>query len=625
MSSFTSWEVGRRAGAATAVIVLVFTVLSAAFFRAQIVDHERFELESSNNRLRPLPLPAPRGDILDRNGLAIAENVPGYAIKLLTQHEDSLRVMVDRLAAFLPEMEIDTAVVMRRWKIAKHEPVLVFDSNDPRVVFKIEEHRTALPGVVVQQAPRRNYSLGAGVGHLVGYVQEVSRTDLDSNRYPGAVSGDLVGKLGIELEYDSLLRGRPGIRYVEVTSRGRAIREQTVSNAVRPIAGRALATTIDLPLQRFVDSMWRQDLPDMRGALVAMTPQGAILAYYSYPAYDPNVFIETYRENRDNPAIPLYNRVIQGRYPPASPFKLATAAMGLRRKLVTMNTRMRLGCNGGMQFGSRYFRCWKREGHGSLTLTGAIAASCDVYFYQLGLMLGEKAIFEDGVRFGMADRSGIDLRPETRPAYPRSLESYVNSRGASRWARGEILNLSIGQGENAQTLINMTAFYAALAGDGIKRAPFIVQGAQGKETHNLDLTGPELQGLRDAMLAVVQGGTAAASGGREFNVAGKTGTGQMTSQADIAWFLSFAPVENPKIVVGIVVEEGLHGSSIAKYAVRTIGRFLIGPDTMALRRADAILEDEPLLGQVGGVDTTPPIPLPPPATPRPDAPPTRPR
>lgn len=624
MTTFTSWEVGRRAGVATGVIVLVFAVLSAAFFKAQIVDHERFELESSNNRLRPLPLPAPRGDILDRNGLAIAENVPGYAIKLLTQREDSLRAMVQRLAEFLPEMEIDSAVVLRRWRAAKHEPVLVFDSSDPRVVFKIEEHRAALPGVVVQSAPRRSYSLGAGVGHLVGYVQEVSRRDLDSNRYPGAVSGDLVGKLGIELEYDSLLRGRPGIRYVEVNSRGRAIREQAVSNAVRPIAGRTLATTIDLPLQRFVDSMWRQDLPEMRGALVAMTPQGAILAYYSYPSYDPNVFIETYRENRDNPAIPLYNRVIQGRYPPASPFKLATAAMGLRRKLVTMNTRMPQPCTGGMQFGSRYYRCWKRGGHGSLTLTQAIASSCDVYFYQLGLMLGEQAIFEDGVRFGMADRSGIDLRPETRPAYPRSLESYVNSRGASRWARGEVLNLSIGQGENAQTLINMTAFYAALAGDGIKRAPFIVQGAQGKETHNLDLTGEELQGLRDAMAAVVQGGTAAASGGREFNVAGKTGTGQMTSQADIAWFLSFAPVENPKIVVGIVVEEGLHGSSIAKYAVRTIGRYLIGPDTLALRRVDAILEDEPL-GQVGGIDSTPPTAPSLAPTPRPDSVPRRPQ
>ncbi len=591
MSTFMSWEVGRRATMAQWLLLAVFAVLGATFFKAQVVDHDRFALESSNNRLRALKLPAPRGEILDRNGLLIAANVPGHSVRLLAAREDTLRAMLQRLTAYVPADSIDVEAVVKRWQLARHEAVLVFGSSDLSIVYRLEEHRGALPGLVIQKEPRREYPLGAGVGHVVGYVAQVSRADLDSARYPGAVQGDLVGKLGIELEYDSLLRGRPGIRYVEVTSRGRAVREQPISSGVRPMQGTDLRTTIDLPLQTFVDSMWRHDMPEMRGALVAMTPAGAILAYYSYPSYDPNVFIETYRKNYDDPAIPLYNRVIQGRYPPASPFKLATAAMGLRRNLVTMGTRMPVACSGGLQFGNRYYRCWKKGGHGSLDLTQAIASSCDVYFYQLGLRLGEEAIFEDAARFGLADRSGIDLRPETRPLFPSSVKSYVNSRG-NFWTRGEILNLSIGQGASAQTLINMTAFYAALAGDGIKRAPFIVQGRQRDIAHDMGLTQPQLQGLRDAMVAVVQGGTAAASGGREFNVAGKTGTGQVTGQEDVAWFLAFAPVDDPKIVVGILVEEGLHGSSIAKYAVRTIGRFLIGPDTSALKKADAVMLDE---------------------------------
>jgi penicillin-binding protein 2 len=349
-------------------------------------------------------------------------------------------------------------------------------------------------------------------------------------------------------------------------------------------------TTIDLPLQRFVDSMWRNTpyLATRPGALLAMRPDGAILAYYSYPTFDPNIWVggisrEDYAVLRDDPARPLVNRVIYGRYPPASPFKLAVAAMGLKRGLVTMSSRMPVPCSGGLQFGNRRFRCWKAEGHGSLDLTGAIATSCDVYFYQLGQRLGADALMEDGTAFGFGDRSGIDLELEQRPIFPEGVRSYVDRRGNSTWNRGEVLNLSIGQGANAQTLVNMVSFYAALASDGVKRAPYLVERRPGVPDRDLGLTPEHLAGLRQAMSDVVTRGTAGASGGRDLMVAGKTGTGQQTGKEDLAWFLAFAPLDNPEIVVGIIVDEGLHGSTSAVHAVRTIRRFLLGPDSAAIR------------------------------------------
>lgn len=613
MSAFGSWELARRSSAARWTLLLAFAVLGGGFFRAQILQSAQYRLTSANNRMRAIPISAPRGEIVDRNGLLIAENFPGYSVRLMASREDSLRAVVARLDSLVPNDSIDADAVIARWRSARHIPALVFGSSDFAVVATLEEHRAVLPGLVVQAEPRRRYPVGTTVGHLVGYVSEVNPSELENQRkFPGASLGDIVGKLGLEVEYDSILRGQNGVQFVEVTARGHMVREQGIDRTIRPVAGRTITTTIDLPLQRFVDSMWQADLPGMRGALLAMRPNGEILAYYSTPAYDPNDWVggistANFRALNTDPDKPLINRVISGRYPPASPFKLAVAAMGLKRGLITSTTRMAVPCTGAYQFGNRRFRCWKRDGgHGSLDLTGAIATSCDVYFYQLGLMLGEEAIFEDGTAMGFNSRSEIDLDPalEQRSVFPSSLKSYVNSRGVNWWSRGEVLNLSIGQGNNAQTLVNMTAFYAALAGDGVKRAPYLVRPRPGAVEHDLGLSPSQLQILRDAMAAVVNTGTAGRSGGRDLRMAGKTGTGQVTGQEDMAWFLGFAPVEAPEIIVGMLVEEGLHGSSIAPHVARTIRRWILGPDNPAVRAP----VDLPITEELVPRDTVPPPP-----------------
>lgn len=590
MSAFTSWEVGRRAFLARVGLALAFLVLAGAFFRAQVLRSDAYRMESETARIRPLALAAPRGRIVDRNGEPIAENLPGYAVRLHATRKDSLRAELARLSAILPDLQIDHDAVVARWEQAPFVPALVVADGDFALVSRLEEHRAALPGLLIQVEPRRSYPGGEALGHLVGYVGEISRADLEAGRFPGARMGEVVGRFGLEIEYDSVLRGAPGVRYIEVTSRGRTVRSPGQDRTLLPEPGRDLVTTIDLPLQRFVDSMWRNTpyLAQHPGALLAMRPDGAILAYYSYPTFDPNVWVggissAAYAALRDDPDRPLVNRVIYGRYPPASPFKLAVAAMGLKRGLVTMSTRMPVPCNGGYQFGARRFRCWKAGGHGSLDLNGAIATSCDVYFYQLGQKLGADALISDANAFGFGDLSGIDLELEQRPLFPASVKSYVDRRGRSTWNGGEVLNLSIGQGANSQTLVNMVAFYAALAGDGVKRAPYLVERRPGVPDRDLGLTDTHLAGLRQAMTDVVMRGTAGASGGRDLMVAGKTGTGQQTGKEDLAWFLAFAPHDKPEIVVGIIVDEGLHGSTSAVHAVRVIRRYLLGPDSTAIR------------------------------------------
>jgi len=583
MSAFDSPRLQRRAAAFRWVLALIFGVLGGAFFRTQVLQHERYRLRSESNRLRALPLAAPRGVVLDRNGLVIADNVPGYAVKLLAPGTDSLRAVLGRMGRLVRLDSADVEQVVRRFRAGPYQPALVFNSMSFDVISRLEEHRVELPGLVIQTEPRRFYPAGRAVAHVIGYVGEVSESDLERGRYPGAKLGTIVGREGLEQQYDTVLRGREGLRYIEVNARGAMVRDEVSAPSIRPDQGRPLRTTIDLPLQLYMDSLFADSLAQFHGAMVAMTPRGEILALYSAPSFDPNDFVggiaaERYRTlTAPEAGLPLFNRAIKGAYPPASAFKLATAAMALRRGLISFSSRMDQPCRGGYRFGSRVFKCWKKEGHGSLDLIGAITASCDVYFYQLGLRLGVTGMLEEGGRLGFHDRSGIDLGSETRSFYPPDRGYYDRTYGPRGWTNAVTLNLAIGQGENNQTLINMMKFYQGLAGDGKAFAPhLVVPAANGEPPRDLGLTPAQLAGLRQAMIFVVAHGTAAASRGRDLNVAGKTGTAQNSHGPDHGWFIGFAPAEDPQIIVGSILERALHGSSVAPWVVRVIRRYLEG-------------------------------------------------
>jgi len=582
VNGFDSYRVRERADIARMVLVGVFLVLAGAFFRTQIIQHEKFQLRAETNRLRPIALAPPRGAIFDRNGEIIAENVPGYSVKVLAPSADSLHAVLARIARFVPLDTADAADVVRRFQQARYQPAVVFGDAKFETVARLEEHRAVLPGLVIQSEPKRLYPAGKAVAHLVGYVAEVTESDLAENRYPGADLGTIVGKAGLERQYDDTLRGGEGVRYIEVNARGRLVREDAGAATLPPTPGHPIVTTIDLELQRFVDSIWPGGI---RGAMIAMTPTGQVRALYSAPSYDPNVFVggisrANWRALNEDEARPLLDRAIQTRYPPASPFKLALSAMALKRGLIGLDTHMPAPCRGGLRLGNRIFRCWKKEGHGSLDLIGAVAASCDVYFYQLGLRLGLNAIIEDGVLMGFQDKSGIDLENEKDPIYPSSTAYFDRLYGPRNWSPpATTLNFSIGQGENTQTLVNMVKFYEGLASNGKAAAPYIVRPTR-TAVRNLGLTDEQLDGLRHALIAVVERGTAAANRRTDLAVAGKTGTAQNPHGKDHGWFIGFAPADNPELIVGGIMEFAEHGTTVAPYVVRVLRRYLLGPDTV---------------------------------------------
>lgn len=577
--SFHPNAVQERARVASAVLFLVFLFIGGSFFRTQVLQGARYHLQSEENRLRELPLPAPRGLIYDRTGRVIAENLPGYAISLLARNEDSLRVMMRRIGAVVPVTPEQTGAAVRRFRREPTRPTVLFPDAPFELVSVLEERRLEFPGLIIQSAPKRYYPDGPAVSALVGYTGEISEIELGQERYAEYKAGQQVGKDGIERQYESRLRGQEGARYVEVDARGRVVREQARPDQP-PEAPAALYTNIDLDLQRFVHELFGDSLI---GGVVAMEPRsGEVLALHSAPTFDPNQFIggiprDYWEQLQTDPRRPLYNKAIKGTYPPGSIWKLHTAIIAMEANQVRIDERMPVPCQGGFQFGNRFFRCWEDEGHGDVTLAQALEVSCDTYFYQLGIRIGLQSLVAGGIRLGSRDRSGIDLPAESRSLFPSdpAREYYDRLFGPQGWTQAISLNLAIGQGENSQTVVNMARFYTALATDGAAARPEVVRG-ESERTQLFNVTPAQLRALQDAMAAVVGTGTARASQLEGIAIAGKTGTAQNAQDAvrDHAWFAGYAPAEDPKIVVVVLLEFGGGGSRAARIASRIIEHYL---------------------------------------------------
>jgi penicillin-binding protein 2 len=577
--SFHPNDVQQRARVASALIFFTFAFLTAAFFRTQVLQRSEYVLKAEENRLREVPLPAPRGVIYDRTGQVIAENLPGYAISLLARNEDSLRVMMRRIGTVVDVSREQVGAAVRRYRREPTRPTLLFGDASFELVSILEERRTEFPGLIIQSAPKRHYPDGPAVSALVGYTGEISEAELALPSYAAYKAGQLVGKDGIERQYESRLRGREGVRFVEVDSRGRIVRDQARAD-LEPEGPAPLYTNIDLDLQRFVHQLFGDSLI---GGVVAMEPRsGEVLALHSAPTFDPNRFIggiprSYWQELQDDPRRPLYNKAIKGTYPPGSTWKLATAIIAMEDGLVKIGDEMTTPCTGGYQFGNRYFRCWKPEGHGTTTLAEAIEVSCDVYFYQLGLKIGLQRLVAGGIRLGTRDRSGIDLPAESRPLFPTDpAKAYYDRRyGPQGWTAAMSLNLAIGQGENSQTVVSMARFYTALATDGQAARPEVVRG-QAERVRLFAITPAQLRDLQGALTDVVGRGTAVASRLEGIIVAGKTGTAQNAQdlENDHAWFVGYAPADDPKIVVAVMLEFAGHGSRAARFATRIIEHYL---------------------------------------------------
>ena len=586
----------RRAFAASGFVWVVFLVLGGAFFRLQVLGSDQYAVQSRNNMLRAVALPAPRGIIADRNGVVLATNVPSYTISLLVPNETAFRAVLDSIAKYTPFDAERYAEVMQRYRRSPDEPVDVMRDAPFEVVAVLVERKSSFPGMIVQTEPKRHYPHADIVSHLLGHVGEVSEAELADRQFARARMGTLVGRGGLEGQYHERLRGFDGHRLVEVDALGRTINDEGVER-LEPVQGDTLETSLDFDLQKYIADIFPAF--GERGAVMALDPRdGAVLAMYSAPSYDPNEFIggvdpDLWNEWLSAENTPLLNRAVQGLYPPASPWKLALALMALERGEVDIETKMPVQCTGGYQFGSRYFRCWRARGHGALTLAEAIQHSCDVYFYQLGLRLGLEDMLRDGAQVGFSRKTGVDLPGETNPVYPATTAYFDSLYGSNGWTNAIALNLAIGQGENTQTLISMMRFYAMLArDDGRAPIPRLVP-SDGDEQNFPVVASPENVALLRAPLEmVVERGTAVASRIRNLRVAGKTGTAQNPHGLDHGWFLGFAPVDDPQIVVGAIIEFGEHGSSVALMVSRIIARHLLGRDSDAIRPVRWVLPSD---------------------------------
>ena len=574
-------DIARRSRVAKAGLGVVILSLMGAFFNAQVVQHDRYKLQSQENRLRALPLAAPRGIIYDRFGNIIAENLPGYAVSIAPVNADSLKSSLQHLSDVISLSPDQVDAALRRYRRDPNRPTLIMSDASMSVVSVLEEHRINFPSLIIQSVPKRFYPDGPAVASFVGYTGEITDADLNSPAYAGYKPGQLVGKGGIEKEYEKVLRGHEGVRYDEVDARGRQVRQATPRLDLNPEPGPPLQTNIDLDLQRYVAGVFGDSLV---GGAIAIDPRdGGVLALYSAPSYDVNKFTggipaDYWKGLLADERRPLVNKVTQGRYPPGSTFKLATAVTGLEDGLVTLDEQMPVPCTGGFQYGNRYFKCWDKKGHGSISLARAIEVSCDVYFYQLGLKIGLSRMIAGGISLGMRDKTGIDLPDEKRALWPYAVDYYNKTYGARGWSNAVTLNLSIGQGENSQTVVNMAKFYAALATDGNAPTPEIVKRAPVK-TRIFKLDQQQMDGLRTALAGVVGQGTAQSARIQGIMLAGKTGTAQTGKRVNgvelnHAWFVGFAPADKPTIVVAVMLEYGGHGGRAAHVASSIISHYL---------------------------------------------------
>lgn len=567
----------RRALGAQAGLLVLFAALFTAFFRVQVLASSDYKLQAEENRLKRLDVPAPRGTIFDRNGRIIADNVPGYAVTILYSTHDSVMATVHQLQPFLKLTNVQISRLDQTLRRYPRQPLVVTADAGLGAAAALMERRAEFPQVYVEMRPQRRYVAGPAVSAIIGYIGEITGEELGTKTFPADryQQGAIVGKTGIERQYENILQGEPGVRFVEVDAKGRIVGDFAGSMSRPGKAGGDLRLSIDLDLQEYVDHIWPKD---KMGAVVAIDPaDGSVLALYSAPTFDPNNFVggidpDLWRQLNTDPKKPLYNRAVLGLYAPASTFKLATGAIGLDLGVVKPTDHMPIPCGGGMAYGNRYWKCWYHPGHGSLDLAGAIRNSCDVYFYQLGLKIGLQKFLQEGTdNIGLSHRCGIDLPEEKDGVFPESIDFWKRRFGYTP-NEGETLSLSIGQGPNSQTPLKMAQFYTALARDGSAPAPSLFTGRTDRpEGFKLKLNAAGMEALRNGLRGVMApGGTAALSSIPLWDIMGKTGTGQnpLSIQGlalDHAWFSAIAGPRGrpPEIEITVLVEYGGGGSAVA--------------------------------------------------------------
>ncbi len=582
----SDWYKQRVTGAIICVLV-AFTVLLLRLLYLQIVMGEDYLTLSLNNRIRLQSIDPPRGLIYDRNAKVLVENRPSFDVTITLKDARPVEKTIGKLADYLdvPPQELQQKLSSSKG-ISAYKPIQLQQDIGRDALAAIEAHKYDLPGIDINVKLLRHYLNVKDAAHLIGYLSEINSAELAGGKYPGRRRGDFIGKFGAEKAFEKYLQGTRGGRQVEVNANGRVVR---VLKTVAAKPGQNIHLTIDHDLQKKAELL----LQGVAGAAVAMEPKsGRILALASSPSFDQNYFSsgmshEQWDSLISNPFRPMENKAIQGEYPPGSTYKIITALAGLEEGVIDESTEF--FCPGHHRFGNRIYRCWKRAGHGNVDIIKAMAQSCDVYFYQVGQLLGVDRLAWYAKASGLGSYTGINLGKERKGLIPTA--AWKKRRTGVAWQRGETLSVAIGQGFNLATPLQMAELTSAIANGGTRYKPAILESvttADGRIVYQstprvigkLPLSDHSLSLVRKGLWEVVNGAKGTARGSRlaDIEISGKTGTSQVISRKKDdprseeqrpahhrphAWFIAYAPSAAPEIAIAVLVEHGEHGSSAA--------------------------------------------------------------
>ncbi len=579
------------------MILGIFLILAYGLWRLQVVQSDFYANLAEKNRIRSVPVLAPRGRILDREGRTIVDNYPSFTALLLRDSSRDMSADADLIASGLhldPKEVRDR--IRRSAATPQFQPIYLKEDITPDELAFIESHRNELPELDTIMAHRRLYPRNGFMAHLIGYVGEVSEDMLNQPQWELYNPGDVVGKSGVELQYNQLLMGKNGSRQVVVNSHGKEVGELEEKPAE---PGKPLKLTIDIDLQIAAE----QALAGRNGAIVAMDPRtGEILAMASRPTFDPNNFAVRIKHDEwaklvNDDDHPLLNKAIQAQLAPGSVFKIIMATAGLQEGIAQD---MKVVCRGGATFYGRYFKCWvlaEHRVHGVVEISKAIYQSCDVFFYTLAERLGIGRIAKYATMFGLGQKTGIDLPQEASGVMPS--EEWKIRNYKQKWYAGETISVGIGQGAVAATPIQLARAIGAIASGGILQRPHVtrptdlppnvIPASAVSDEVKVPIDAQNWEIITDAMANVVNpGGTAALSHLQGIDFAGKTGSAQTISNAlkaklgaagktkfkDNGWFAGVEPRRNPEIVVCALLEEGEHGYLAARTAAQVIKAYV---------------------------------------------------
>ena len=586
----------RRFVVSTIIVTSIFCILGLRLWYLQILGNDYYQRLSERNRIRYVAIQAPRGSIFDRNGVLLVDNRPAFNISVLRQEIDDREKLFFNLGTLL---NIDQTTLEDRWQkglsLPRYRPLPLIEDVGRDAMEIVQENSLSLPGVLTEVKPIRAYPFGDLGAHVFGYLGQITEEELKHFEFSEHHSGDMVGKTALERKYENVLQGSKGQKRIEVNVRGRELRQVTTRS---PQPGKKIYLTLDLALQKAAEKA----LSDNSGAVVVLdVNNGDVLALVSRPNYDPALFARGIKSDEwksliENPKHPMTNKALRGQYPPGSTFKMTVALAALEKGTATPNTKIQ--CNGSMKLGNNYeFRCWKKEGHGLVDLHTAIKESCDVWFYHVGLETGIDNIAETAFQLGLGEKTGFPFGSELSGLIPT--KAWKKGRFGTGWYNGETVIASIGQGFVLATPVQLATMTAAIANGGTVWEPRVIKKIEDLEGNQelsslpekrIEVNWPQknLGPIKKAMESVVNdlGGTAWRSRLDEIRVAGKTGTAQVVRKKedeedveedeipyqfrDHALFVSYAPAEDPKIAVAVVVEHGGHGSSSAAPIARAI-------------------------------------------------------